>query len=293
MRRKPKEVGGREMKEKRKKIVVVAMCLVVMLTSSCFTFLMTPRTTATDFHHSEETEKVVVQIMDASRTKEIVVALTQQKADDVEKFIETTSKRFQQARSPDELQQITSETLCSFRSLGLINTDAECNTILHGLKIAMRRQPRLQGWEPPPGILHWNAFCLTIGDTTNTQFVGVRTITLSYLISFLQHLGFSGRCIAPLMVITLFFDTIRPIAVWHRIILGTFHIPGGTDPAEGWIITDGLTGLRMWKGPLTGNLPGSSELMSTGAIGFTGMKILHDHLSKNFYLGSALLVSTY
>jgi hypothetical protein len=291
--KKPRGIGGREMKDKRKKTFIASMCLLVILTSNSITFLMTPRTTATVFDHNEETEKIVVQIVDASRTKEIVVTLPQHKAADVEKVIDTTSKKLHQARSSEELREITGDALRSLRSLGLFKTDAELDTILQGLKRTTQRHSPLQGRETSPGIFHWNAFCFIIGDTTNTQFVGIRTITLNCLISILQHRRFSGRSIAPFMFISLFFDTIKPFAVWQRIILGVFHIPGGTNPAEGWIMTDGLTGLRIWNGPLIGNIPGSSELMSTGAIGFTGIKILHDHLSKNFYLGTVLLVSIY
>ena len=281
------------MKNKRKKTIIVATCLLVVLTSSGLFSLITQQTAAADIQHNEETEKVVVQIVDESHTKDIVVTLTQQKAGDVEKVIETTSKKLQLATTPEELKEVYAEALRSLRSLGLFKTDAEWDTILHVLKTAALRHSPLQGGRPSLGIFHWNALCCITGDTTNTQFMGIRTITLDYLLSALQRLGLTGSYIVPLLTISWFLDTIKPFSVWSRILLGQYHIPGGMYPANGWIITCGLTGLRIWKGSMLGNINHGSYYGSTGVIGFTGIKILHNDLSENFYFGTALLVSIY
>jgi hypothetical protein len=279
------------MKDKRKKTIIVATCLLAVLIRSGLTPLMSQQTAATDIQHDEATEKIVVQIVDESNTKDIVVTLTQQKARDVENVIEATSKKLQLATTPEELREVYAEALRSLRSLGLFKTDAEWDAIIHVLKTATLRYSPLQGRRHALGIINWNALCLITGDTTNTQFMGIRTITLFFLISALQRLGFTGSAIVPLLTISWFLDATKPFSVCNTILLGRYHIPGGMYPANGWIMTLGLTGPRVWKGSMLGNILGGSYYSSTGAIGFTGIKILHDDFSKNFYFGTALLVS--
>jgi hypothetical protein len=279
------------MKNKRKKTIIVATSIMVVLISSGLTSLITQQTAATVVQHNEKTEKIVIQIIDESKTKDIVVTLTQQKASDVEKVIEITSEKLQRATTPGDLREVYAEALSSLRSLGLFKTDVEWDMILHVLKTAALRYSSLQGRRQSLGIFHWNALCCIAGDTTNTQLIGIRTITLDYLLSALQRLGLTGSYIVPLLTISWFLDAIKPFSVWNRILLGQYHIPGGMYPAEGWIVTCGLTGPRIWKGSMRGNILGGSYYSSTGAIGFTGIKILHDDFSKNFYFGTALLVS--
>jgi len=119
------------MKDKRKKTIIVATCLLAVLIRSGLTPLMSQQTAATDIQHDEATEKIVVQIVDESNTKDIVVTLTQQKARDVENVIEATSKKLQLATTPEELREVYAEALRSLRSLGLFKTDAEWDAIMY------------------------------------------------------------------------------------------------------------------------------------------------------------------
>jgi hypothetical protein len=73
--------------------------------------------------------------------------------------------------------------------------------------------------------------------------------------------------------------------------LGQFGVPGSQYPSNGWVISLGMGGKKMWNEPLIGGIPLLFPIiifLCLGIIGFTGIKIvLLDHC---FYLGSALLV---
>jgi len=278
------------MKKNRKKIIGVATCLFVLLTSGLLASAIQHHVVATEIQQQLETEKVVVQILDESYTKEIVVTLTKQKAGELETAIEVVSKKLQTATSREEMRKIYHEALCVFQSLDLFTENENQEKILRLFERERTAYFLHDVIQPEQWKINWNAFCYIAGDTTNTHFEGIRFNILSRIATYLQHQG-RGSFIISLMSITLLMDNIKPYSVWHRIYLGRLQIPGGIIPAEGWIITCGLTGLRIWNEPITGNIIKDPWYDSTGAIGFTGIKIIHKGFSRFFYLGSAVLVS--
>jgi hypothetical protein len=278
------------MKKNRRKIIGVATCLFVLVTSGLFTSMIQQHVVATDIQQNDDEEKVVVQIMDESYTKEIVVVLTKQKASELETVIEAVLKKSRTATSQEEIREIYCEALRSFQSLGLFIENVNQDKIL---RIFEREHPAYLSYDVIQAgqwKINWNAFCYIIGDTTNSLFTGIRFTILDRIATYLQHQGL-GSYIISLMGVIWLLDNIKPFSVWHRIYLGQFSIPGGINPAEGWIITCGLTGLRKWNGSLTGNVIKDSWYDSTGVIGFTGIKIMHKDFYRSFYLGTALLVS--
>jgi len=278
------------MKKNRKKSIGVATCLFLLLTSGLLASAIQHHVIATEIQQQLETEKVVVQILDESYTKEIVVTLTKQKAGELETAIEVVSKKLQTATSREEMRKIYHEALCVFQSLDLFIENENQEKIL---RLFERERPAYLSYnviQASQWKINWNAFCFIIGDTTNTLFTGIRFNILDRIATYLQHQGL-GSYIISLMGIIWLLDNIKPFSVWHRMYLGQLSIPGGINPAEGWIITCGLTGLRKWNGSITGNIIKDSWYDSTGVIGFTGIKIMHKDFYRSFYLGTALLVS--
>jgi len=278
------------MKNYWRKRIGVATCLFVLVTSGLLTSTIQHHVVATDIQQNDDTEMVVVQIMDESYTEEIVVMLTKQKASQLETMIEAVSKKLQTMTSREEARKIYGETLSSFQSLGLFTENVNRDKIR---PIFERERPTYLSKDVKQACqwkINWNAFCYIAGDTTKTLFTGIRFNVLDRIATYLQNQGYGSYIISLLGIIWL-LDNIKPFSVWHRIYLGQFRIPGGIDPAEGWIITCGLTGLRKWNGSITGNIIKDSWYDSTGVIGFTGIKIMHKEFHKNFYLGTALLVS--
>jgi len=278
------------MKKNRRKRIGVAMCLFVLVTSGVLTSTIQQCVVATDIQKNDDTENVVLQIIDESYTKEIVVTLTKQKANDLETVIETVSKKLQTATSQEEIRKIYREALCLFQSLGLFTESENQKKILYIFETKRPANLSYNMMQSGQWKIKWNAFCYITGDTTNTHFAGIRFNLLDRIATYLQHQGL-GSYIISLMGIILFLDNIKPYSIWHRIYLGRLQIPGGIIPAEGWIITCGLTGLRIWNESIAGNIIKDPWYDSTGVIGFTGIKIIHKGFNRFFYLGSALLVS--
>jgi hypothetical protein len=218
------------------------------------------------------------------------VTLTKQKASDLETVIETVTKKLQTVTSREEIREIYAEALSSFQSLGLFTENADRNEIFRIFERDRPLRSSKERMQAHSGRINWNALCLIAGDTTHTEFLGIRTWNLLRIAVSLQLHGFPGSCIFSLAEISWFLDLVKPFSVMQRIQLGRFGIPGGVMPADGWIVTCGLTGLRKWSGSMEGNLEGFYT-RETGVMGFTGIKIMHDRLSRTFYLGTALLVS--
>jgi hypothetical protein len=280
------------MKKNLKKKIGVTLCLFVLLTSGFLTSMIQHPVVATNIQHADDVEKIIVQILDESYTKEIVVTLTKHQAEELENAIAAITERLQNATSRDEMRKIYREALCLFQSFGLFTEQGNQEKILRLFETRMPVHLPYDFTQSSQWKITWNACCSIAGDTTNTYFAGIRTIVLEKIATYLQQYG-RGKLIASLMYIFLLLDTLKPYSFWHRIYLGELQIPGGIIPAEGWIVTCGLTGVRIWKDSITGNIIKDPWYDSTGVIGFTGIKILHKGFTRFFYLGTALFVSIY
>jgi len=278
------------MKKNLKKKIGVATCLFVIITSGLFASTIQHHVVATTTDQTENTENVVVQIMDESYIKEIVVTLTKQKAGDVETAIEAISKRLQTAQTPQELRKISREALCLFQSLGIVTEKMDQDRMLHLFEGEQPAFLSRDTMHPVPLKIKWNALCFIAGDTTNTMFSSIGITLRDRILTFLTSHGL-GSLFIFLMTLRWLRDNFTPFSIWHRIYLGRLQIPGGVVPAKGWILTCGLTGLRMWNKSITGNIVKDPWYDSTGVLGFTGIKIMHKELYRSFYLGKAVLVS--
>jgi hypothetical protein len=99
----------------------------------------------------------------------------------------------------------------------------------------------------------------------------------------------------------VFFSDLSPLMFKSTVGIGCFSPmgPGGVAmpfwyPAEGWLYTNGLNGMKNWSGRMWGNISlyrmnyGMFEFYP-GALGFSGIKIGLPS-SNSFYLGHAITV---
>ena len=151
-----------------------------------------------------------------------------------------------------------------------------------------------------------NFLCLIAGHTDETCFIGPSLIPLLIMVLIM---------VAPIFLLNLLFDRLFdisigsnilriliqlgivlgilnfpiwqfiPIAIGHIIVLGSFsgywwpiYIP-----AEGWIYTIGLVGIKTWNS------------FYGWVLGFTGLKIClsleADLYQTHFYMGAALMLN--
>jgi hypothetical protein len=132
-----------------------------------------------------------------------------------------------------------------------------------------------------------NILCLIAGITDCTWFIG--PIMWSVLILLFKIIGE----VLYLFLLSLFipysiFLTFFPMAFGYNIYFGA------GSPANGWLSTIGLNGIKSWKGPFFGNitlLKLIEWLENLGVVGFTGIKIYFQPGGQiGFYFGSALWV---
>jgi hypothetical protein len=174
-----------------------------------------------------------------------------------------------------------------------------------------------------------NDFCLLVGRTDNTIFCGplVRfyneiyyrvfnallttgdwlyrhnIISLTILIDILFALWINIIGVGEIFLdlYSYLFSLINPLPFSDIIYLGYWDEIGyGGGPAEGWIYTNGLNGVKEWNNSFWGDLPIApyediASSAAPGITGFTGIRILLDRpifLTKGdiFYMGTALRI---
>jgi hypothetical protein len=161
-----------------------------------------------------------------------------------------------------------------------------------------------------------NMFCLISGVTTGTHSFGLSTDLLAKYAIFLID---RGIIISEIMqelfgretfLDWLYWGTVNiRVIFWISLIIPTLLFPlriGGFltigsywdfdprmdpeyYPANGWVHTIGLNGLKTWDGSIYGNMGKILTIsggLYKGIVGFTGLKII----GMDFFLGSALRV---
>jgi hypothetical protein len=156
-----------------------------------------------------------------------------------------------------------------------------------------------------------NILCLIAGCTTETIFIPF--LARASLIPSLTTLAWasvtltSGRLIIGMILLGLslifgitsimsfLLGNISPLSLSQWIRFGEWiSRPGYVNPADGWLSTMGLNGMKTWDHSFHGNIGGDDYL---GVMGFTGIKIFFPNLNfvvvpyTAFFIGSALLVN--
>jgi hypothetical protein len=135
--------------------------------------------------------------------------------------------------------------------------------------------PRIEG----------NFFCLLAGNTDETIFNSLLS-SLSLALCFLT-IGLDIFIIVWMG--TYYFSNFFPISLAQTISLG---IQGTqwTYPANGWLSTFGLCGVKKWEGDMIGDIRLGILGEYVGVTGFTGLKVRNENSNDVSYIGYACRV---
>ena len=212
------------------------------------------------------------------------VHLTKKEAKEVEQLLEDIEQRLDNVETREETIEIFNkaiEELDKYRLLGRLNIKKVQKLItgqFHNMWIGEFLE-KVNIDSPIKG----NFFCLLAGNTDFTIFNGIFS-TLSLALSFL-FLGFEVFII--LWMGSYYFSNFFPLSAGHTISLGVQGTQW-TYPAEGWVFTIGLTGVKNWEGNLIGDIRLGILDEFIGVTGFTGIKIRNLNSNDVFYMGFAL-----
>lgn len=225
------------------------------------------------------------------------VKLTQQEADEVDLLFDDIEQQLSEVETRDEAEVIFKDAIVELDKYGLLG----------GLSVRQTQQMVIQNHKQlkiinrilPDG--NSNYLCLIAGETTNTFFMGIPAWAT---ILFLYVLGF-GMPLVPYLLTCLLSliktvgNIINPISIFNFIGIGVMKARDGLEffPADGWLWTIGLNGIKSWNGTFAGGfgpiimLWFMMHFYYSGVLGFTGIKLFFNN--KHFYLGTALQVDMF
>lgn len=244
--------------------------------------------------------------------KKHTVQLTQQEADEVELLFTDIEKRLSEVETREEAEEIFKEAIVELDKYGLLG----------GLSVRQAQRLIIRNYKPLKGLNlklpdeNSNFLCLIAGDSGYSGFFSlpsfIRT-TIAFLIingilylptifplleSIIEKLEIDWRWFWGYTVI----DAIILRWPWHiggLVSFGRFIMDwtGGVEeiPANGWVRTFGLMGMKTWEGEFYGQIARFPALLGSGffsgTYGFIGVKI-HGEQTEfgSKFLGSALWV---
>lgn len=254
-----------------------------------------------------EMVEITIQICNGNGANDHTVILSQEKAEELENLLNIIESKLDTAKTLEETSAIFNDTVVSLFELGVLPDDMsieDAKQLVNG----MEQNPRIieklerwfsknQGFDVPLG----NLLCLIAGHTDETFFIGpllipslilvLIMVAPPFLLDFLFDISIGSNILRVLIPLCTVFGILNfitwqliPFAFGHMIALGSFS---GSwfpifIPAEGWIYTIGLKGIKTWDS-IYGRI-----------LGFTGIKIClsieTDLHQTHFYIGAALMV---
>jgi hypothetical protein len=212
------------------------------------------------------------------------VKLTKDETEEVEQLIDDIKRRLDEVETREETVEIFKEAieeLDKYKLLGRMNIN-QVQKLITGQFQNMWKGEFLEKVNIDSSI-KGNFFCLLAGNTDFTIFNGILS-TLFLALSFL-FLGFEVFIL--LWMGSYYFSNFFPLSAGHTISLGVQGTQW-TYPAEGWVFTTGLTGVKNWEGNLIGDIRLGILDEFIGVTGFTGIKIKNLNSNDVFYMGFAL-----
>jgi len=249
------------------------------------------------------------------------VKLTQEEAVEVEALFDSIREKLDTTKSRDEAEEIFKEAVIELDKYDLLGglsvkqaqklvtgkyQDSKIIKILESINIKNR------------GIfdIKSNFLCLTLGmtDWPGVSFQGplarnsyklfilfLALSYISYVILGYPNLSLIMQFFGSIILIWIYFpchlfgELTNPVPIGYTIGIGAPSIYWeGFIPAEGKILTIGLTGKREWNGEFYGCLPLFPNmfyillLFLPGITGFTGIKFTNFDTDKTFFLGFSL-----
>lgn len=263
---------------------------------------------------NSELVEITVEFYEIDKTYNHTVLLTKEQVKELENLINDFEIQLDNADSKIETKAIFKDTIRSLNALGILPKDMsidKAQQLVTGEEHNPKMVKLLERWinkNPKSLGSNRNALCLIAGRTNQTQFFGPIATLLSFV--FLPYsIPYVGLLFLFIFAILVEFFNIFPLAYGHRIGIGGVYYDDdeGWLPAEGWVTTLGLLGIKSWKGSFYGHILPILELIIPivgalgypGVFGFIGIKIItgikdyiKDYLRvPHFYFGTALWVN--
>lgn len=262
--------------------------------------------------------EITTHVCGINRFKDTTIQLTNEQYQNLEQYLIQFRARMNHTTTYDEEVLIFKDAVVELNKYGLLPTGM---TIEQAQRLIIERYQNFVGPIRYNNILKnfqiantSNFFCLLTGETNETRQYGYFETGCSALSYFIYGLSILAERLSidpsGLINITNQLRTINNL--YHtlntRRIIGTGRIAFGksytspvpppyhSDPAVGWITTQGLLGKKSWNGSFFGRImrllsfDSSKTIYYIGVTGFVGIK-LNKSDGKFFYLGSAFRVT--
>ena len=214
------------------------------------------------------------------------VKLTRQQADEVEALFDSIREQLNATESREEAEEIFKDAVVQLDKYGLLG----------GLGVKQAQRLLTSGYnnqiieeflnKTNIGLrVKRNYLCLLAGNTDYTSFD-------SFLSNFFLGLSFlfiGFEVFVLLWMTSYYFDNLFPICLGHTISLGVQGTQW-TYPANGWVYTIGIIGVRKWEGDIIGDIRQGILDDLIGITGFVGIKIFDNTVNDIFYMGFACRV---
>jgi hypothetical protein len=235
------------------------------------------------------------------------VQLTKEEAEGVDRLFENIRQQLNESNSREEAKKIFNEAIVELDRYGLLgglSVKQAQRLVTGGLlnKVNKRFVDRIYNKNLQKLDENENVFCLIAGISAYTTIENFRlrfwTNLLTYILEkeYYDIVGFFRF----LLTIHILFLQAFPLTLGGIIGFGMHrHIPYNTYyhiPAEGWIQTIGLNGIKRWNGSFWGALAIKSiydhncQRWYPGVLYFNGINVIVPKYSLHLLLGSAFWV---
>jgi len=271
--------------------------------------------------------EITVNIYGLGYIEEKTVSVSEEEINEIKSYINEIKFKLEKAETREEVTKIFEDSIMTLNNFNLLSKDLSIENIhksIFGEDTKNAKNFLIDNiFDGYPTDINENYFCLTAGETTNTvsygpvwrssirlwQSLGNIFISLYdrldaggfYYIANLVEKLFGIPLLLSLFLIILSspISNLNPIPIGGNLCLGKHQASFfGADryyPAEGWIYTIGLNGIKEWNGSFYGQLPlvcgpwflrlfGSD--FYPGLYCFTGIKL--GFLGNYFYFGTTL-----
>jgi hypothetical protein len=247
--------------------------------------------------------------------KKHTISLTQQEADDVDLLFTDIEQRLSEVETRDEAEDIFKEVIVELDNYGLLGrlSIKQAQQLIVGSNV---QQNLLKGFDKigreSLDNETANYFCLIVGHLSNIAsqnplarrfyiflynlWVIAKEFNKVDIVNLLSQIaGFLGLIQSFSLI---YKDLLMPFYFYNALGVGSHSINAGNgeeywNPAEGWILSLGLDGIKSLDGNLWGDA--SKYLIEaffisfyTGIIGFTGIKITTVDYDS-YFIGFALM----
>lgn len=233
------------------------------------------------------------------------VKLTTEQYQDLEHYLVKFRARLNLTTTSEEAIPIYKEAIRELNTYGLLPKGMsveEAQRVVTGRYQKPQEKDRIQIPKHHLSLLNENVnlFCLIAGQSTNTIFIPLVSriavlpliLTLMFGQNFFLLFLFFYLLFYNVFSLSMVVGNLFPLSFLNWICFGIdsgIQVPPGyAYPAQGWVSTIGLNGMRKWNQSFYGAI--DYPVLNAGVIGFSGIKLLWFN-ATSMYFGSALWVS--